>query len=108
LNLSPVGFLIRPLRSIIIYNVPKSERYIFIESPLHAPYCALKGQTPSAVGTALGNEHTTKLAMAGQEHNIDFGSFLIIKDNIGNNAVADSQVSENGYVSESFKNRLVF
>jgi hypothetical protein len=39
---------------------------------------ALKGQTPSAVGTALGNAHTTKLAMAGQEHNIDFGSFLII------------------------------
>ena len=46
----------------------------------HFPHCALnyalKGQPPSAGGTALGNDtHTTKLAPTGQKHFIDFGCY---------------------------------
>ena len=55
-------------------NTPSDTHF---QSPLQALYCALKGQNPSAVGTALGNEAQNKTRPNGATALIPNSSFLI-------------------------------
>ena len=50
-----------------IYQCVNNSSHAHSQSPLHAPYCALKGQTPSAVGTVLGiNTHNINSPRRGK------------------------------------------
>ena len=73
-----------PIRSDLQLHCLEYNHFQYSNKPSythsHFPHCALnyalKGQPPSAGGTALGNDtHTTKLAPTGQKHFIDFGCY---------------------------------
>ena len=57
-----------------IYQCVNNSSHAYSQSPLHAPYCALKGKPHQSLAPPSALIPTTKLAPTGQKHFIYFGS----------------------------------